>query len=612
MYSYESSRAVMGGRITPETQSIIRRAGLKIFGTLASKIQVNKDRCEDKTALEEDKADSEDFFRFFPDIFWLLRDITFPLTIETKGEVKEVETKAYILLEILNTGESSHKKTNLTEQMKLKKAIIDYFPTFDALKLPIPSSKADVIRKLNDMACLENANEVNQEFAQGIETLRNTLNRKMKPKKAWPQVGNMYGPHLAKFLQTCVTTINSRSTLPCIQTLWEDVITSLLDGIVNKALTLYETEMSSVLSCDEKFNEIDILQKHEVAVCKATDLYNDETRHINDAQLRQKYFRKLQDVIVAFEKDTSAVTGGILARYIFDNEDASERFCRKVADRALRDITRLRDERSGSFESIQEMLTCTIGDYIRRSRGPKKVEVLQKHLLKEVRKVVFDKNFLKGITMSEEGFLAKVWKSHSFEERHEEKMRKRMEDLLKQGAHTLEQWYRTNKSEEENLRHERSRLTRSARRREERAWDTYFDQQRRQQRIDHEEMQNKLDEGMINRKKIYEYNTELLQKELKERETDIHTLRENKRKTRIHKRLMEEVQDPGNMKFLLARRGHLNLDKQDVNPETSESMFPKRPRALLQAREFLGTRFHLTYSYGDVGKMDTEGIRLGA
>ncbi|XP_070549432.1 uncharacterized protein [Ptychodera flava] len=254
------------------------------------------------------------------------------------------------------------------------------------MKLPIPSSRAEVVGKLNDMGSVQNAKGVNQEFAQGIQTFRRKLKRMMKPKKAWPQVGNMHGSHLAKFLQEYISTINDER-IPCIESLWEDVVESLLEASVNKANSVYEREFGSLFAKNVPCDEIDILKHHDRAFCKAMDLFTEETQHITDASLRIKHLRKLKDIIIAFEKDTVTITGGMLSRKIAENEGASDRHCRSVANDAITKMTRTsyhKGEYSSHLETLGRRSIIPLATTNSKARGPKKFNVLREHLIKLV------------------------------------------------------------------------------------------------------------------------------------------------------------------------------------------------------------------------------------
>ncbi|XP_070552135.1 uncharacterized protein [Ptychodera flava] len=491
---------------------------LRYFGTLASNIKVNK---KDR----KDKVDSDDFFRLFPDLFWLLRDTTSRLTIDVKGDVKKVETKDYILLEILNSDKDS------VREGKIKRDILDHFPVFDAIQLPIPSFQEDIIAKLNDIGDLRNVKGINPEFARGIANLGLNVDRMMKPKKMWPQVGKLYGSHLALFLRSYVSKINYTDSTPCIASLWEDVTKSLLDAAMKKANIVYENEFGPISSSKKKpCDEMEILEKYDNAFCKAMDFYTDETRHINDATLRMKYLRKLKDIIAVFEKDTATIKRGTLYKILVDNAAVSESYCRDVLEKLMLPSFE-EDARLTSVENITKMIIDPISEYYTQAIGPKKVEVLQEHLIKKMKA---DETLPENPAYEEGHILTQVilnWRRMRGEER-KKKMTRKIDELTRQGEHTFEQWRKDAKKEQERVQRETVRLMRYAADLEEKAWDIYFSQQNHHRRLDDEEIQNKQKQNLTNSDKIYKYNAAKHEEEWKQKKRNMNTDFENKRKAR--------------------------------------------------------------------------------
>ncbi|XP_070548093.1 guanylate-binding protein 2-like [Ptychodera flava] len=172
-----------------------------------------------------------EFIKFFPNFMWLLRDVTMSFMLTRDDEDVEVDFKNYLLEEVLKLEkESIMTETKVKEANATRRALLKSFPVFDALTLPMPSLDQSVLK---DMDKGKNRGRLNQAFLKEVDVFISHCGTLMKPKKAWPYVGNINGHQFTKMLQQYVSGFSKTKSISV-----DAVVTSVIDALLQEVVGL--------------------------------------------------------------------------------------------------------------------------------------------------------------------------------------------------------------------------------------------------------------------------------------------------------------------------------------------------------------------------------------
>nr|XP_006819239.1 PREDICTED: guanylate-binding protein 3-like [Saccoglossus kowalevskii] len=254
---------------------------LRCVADLATRIQVRTNESESGSSVE--------FYKFFPNFHWLLRDVLLIPTITRNGVEEEVEIKDYILEEIFKRETTTSAESR--RHAGIGNAILRFFPTFNAYSLPLPSLNPQVVKNIEDPKFQDQINPI---FLEKVNDFIGSLHGYLKPKKAWPKAGHVTGKQLSELVKVYTAMLAKPGAIPNVQSAWDQILTAQLEASLNKATQLYETNMDIFVCENIPCEEVFIMEKHGVWFDQASKMFYEEVNTINDADLVSKYYRKFQ------------------------------------------------------------------------------------------------------------------------------------------------------------------------------------------------------------------------------------------------------------------------------------------------------------------------------
>ncbi|XP_070548252.1 guanylate-binding protein 2-like [Ptychodera flava] len=260
------------------------------------------------------KCREDDFIRFFPNFMWLLRDVSLAFTLERDGEDEEVEVKEYILEEVLKLEKETAMSGKAVKEFNgYRRAVLKSFPVFDAVKLPLPSIDPKVLAKMDKGA---NRNRLDSKFLSEVDDFVERCGKLMKPKKAWPYVGNITGRQYAELLKQYVTAFASPGAMLQINTVSHKVIETLLGEVRREAFDDYKDSMAAFAGSALPCATYEVINAHNKYRMKAMRMFEQNSKYINDADRLHSYRQSLKDLMAMYDKDDCHnASAGILTRY---------------------------------------------------------------------------------------------------------------------------------------------------------------------------------------------------------------------------------------------------------------------------------------------------------
>ncbi|XP_070547987.1 guanylate-binding protein 2-like [Ptychodera flava] len=305
-----------------------------------------------------------EFIKFFPNFFWLLRDVTKSFQISQDGENVKVDFKYYLLEEILKLEKEDGTTTAKVKELNAtRRALLKSFPVFDAMTLPMPSIEESVLEELDKE---KNRGRINTTFFPNIDIFINRCRTLMKPKKAWPYDGNINGNQFAKMLQQYVSRF-SETKIINVDDVVQSVIEAQLQQVVDLVFTDYRDDMDEYANAAIPCQNYEITKKHNDCMHQAMRKFKENAKCINDAKSLNKYRDVLKKKIVQYSDGD--VVGGYLRIILDKNEKMSDDFCTQLVDELLLEISE-----PGKIYSRQLSSGSNVDflneQYKERARGP--------------------------------------------------------------------------------------------------------------------------------------------------------------------------------------------------------------------------------------------------
>ncbi|XP_070548075.1 guanylate-binding protein 2-like [Ptychodera flava] len=351
---------------------------LSLVGTLDKVLQGSKEGGGSKSL-------ATDFINFFPNFMWLIRDVTLEFTITRKGKEETVGAKEYILQEVLKIEKEDYRSDEkIKESNRLRRVLLTSFPVFDAMKLTMPSGDPKVMSVMNKGF---NRNRLSQIFLDGIDEFVSRCESLMKPKKAWPYVGNIHGKQFAKLVKQYVSEFAINSDELFIHSAVNKVMESLLNEAEELAFIEYRSAMDSFAKSALPCPNHEILNKHRGCLFKAMKVFRDNTQYINDAALLHSHTHHLEERIALFSKDSHACISGHLQVILESNDKKSDAFCKQLVKELIEENVRPLITPFGSPKPSADLNTAIQKVeklYKERARGPQMLHVYKTLLAEEI------------------------------------------------------------------------------------------------------------------------------------------------------------------------------------------------------------------------------------
>ncbi|KAK2568392.1 Guanylate-binding protein 7 [Acropora cervicornis] len=231
---------------------------------LSQRIQLRSTDQPGKEAQEDSKL----FFKTFPYFIWLLRDVVFQ-------------------------SESTSSADNAD---KVAESILNFFPGFDAFKLPPPSSDPEVVLNLNRE---EVQSDINKSFIKGVQEFKEMLLSKLSPKRSFQDGEYVTGEALASLVNIYVAALNTPGVVPSVQSAWETFVHTKCTEAKCAAVQVYDKAMSTQLDkCQLPCDSDDIRKMQKNAVEESMAVFQAEIVGVS-ALSSEKYLEELVEYMEA-------------------------------------------------------------------------------------------------------------------------------------------------------------------------------------------------------------------------------------------------------------------------------------------------------------------------
>ncbi|XP_070548247.1 guanylate-binding protein 1-like [Ptychodera flava] len=336
-------------------------------------------------------AQTKDFIQFFPNFMWLLRDATLNFSFtedEEDDEDDEVDIKDYILKEVLKLEEEDDKTPDHTIQKnRQREALLSYFPEFDAMTLSMPSHKPKVLAQ---MGLPGTRKRLSSSFNDGVDEFIERCGKLMKPKKAWPYVGNIHGKQFAELVKQYVANFDFEGQTLDVHAAGAKVLDELLFREQEEAYKDYCKNMDSFAASELPCENRKIATKHKECVVEALDKFTERTECFNAADLIDRQRKHLQDRCGRVDEDK--ISGGYLRAIIEKNKQKSKEYCtnlaRQLVEEHLRPFTSESGPRkSGISADLNESIEHVKKLYNHQGRGPRKDYVYKTEVTEKIAEI---------------------------------------------------------------------------------------------------------------------------------------------------------------------------------------------------------------------------------
>ncbi|XP_070547979.1 uncharacterized protein [Ptychodera flava] len=277
----------------------------------------------------------------------------------------------------------------------------------------------------------ETRSKLEKGFLMEVDGLLDRLAILMKPKKAWPYVGNINGKQFAELLKEYVSELSSSDGVLNIHSVGSKVVETLLNDVQEKAFDKYTSKMDEFLKSALPCPNHEIIYKHKDCLDQAKKYFKVKSKYIKDFCSLKTQRKKLLENTAVYSDDGRTCVGGYLKTSLASNVKVSDAFCRKIADDLFKEKLRpLMDsyENGDSLQSIDVDLVINDveREYKKRARGPQMWQVYKTELAEEISMFTASVSKLGAGNSSEK---LEVMKAEEEEKKDQENVEKQMLNL---------------------------------------------------------------------------------------------------------------------------------------------------------------------------------------
>ncbi|XP_070548063.1 uncharacterized protein PF3D7_1120000-like [Ptychodera flava] len=223
----------------------------------------------------------------------------------------------------------------------------------------------------------------------------------MKPKKAWPYVGNIHGKQFAELLKEYVSEFSSSGGVLNIRSIGSRVVETLLNDVHEKAFDKYTSKMDgflkSVLPCPNH----EVVYKHKTCLDRAMQYFNVKSKYIKDSDSLSIYRKKLLERIAVYSDNGLTCVGGHLKTSLASNVKQSDAFCKKIVDDLFKEklkplMDSCEEDDTGKSIDVESAINDVETEYKKRARGPQIWHVYKTELAEKI--TIFTDALLKSDT----------------------------------------------------------------------------------------------------------------------------------------------------------------------------------------------------------------------
>ena len=319
-----------------------------------------------------------DICHLLPDFLWLLRDVT--LELPKNKETKQPMTPREFMLEVV--FKKNKKVGNALES----------FSTVDCRTLPTPDDASLKGRSPDSL------------FTQEVQKFIAYIYDHARAKNGFHEGGRVDGPVFAMLVSSYLEAIND-SAKPCIEKSWQSVVHVRCSQVIAQLVKEYEAEMRKKLTnkfpmelavSDENPEQPSLMQIHGDILRRMLDKLREATKYympadpsaseIERKELSDQFTAEIMQTEQAKEGSvtTGKVVGGVLHRFMEENEKMSHDHCVKVFGEVSQPVydcikraeshptatDSLKDTMQKEMEQLQE-------EYSKKAVGPAKEKVLE-------------------------------------------------------------------------------------------------------------------------------------------------------------------------------------------------------------------------------------------
>ena len=271
---------------------------------------------------ENTTSKADEIKKFMPNFLWLLRDVTLKPTVERGNRQVECDILTYFLEKILKSSQEYDE----TRDDKIKKAVLTFFPVFDAFSLPLPSSDNRILQSM------DNADDslLNPDFVSGINRLIEKVKMYVKPISGFKNGTSLTASTYSSTIKEYVKMINDPKNVPTIKNAWENIKEISICKIADSLAHFYSSQLNE---WDSQFplEEKEIFKRHEELQQILVNNFLDETFHLSLSDLElNKYIQILNDRFAKFGENSPVVQSGLLKEFLFKNKQISAEYCKDL------------------------------------------------------------------------------------------------------------------------------------------------------------------------------------------------------------------------------------------------------------------------------------------
>ena len=318
-----------------------------------------------------------DICHLFPDFLWLLRDVT--LELPKNKKTKQPMTPREFMLEVV--FKKNKKVGNALES----------FSTVDCRILPTP-----------DDASLQGRSP-DSVFTQEVQKFIAYIYDHARAKNGFHEGGRVDGPVLVMLVSSYLEAINN-SAKPCLENSWQSVVHVRCSQVTAQLVKEYEAEMQKKLNkfpmevavSDENPKQPSLMQIHGDILRRMLDKLREATKYYMpaDPSASEIERKELSDQLTGEimqtkqpkegSKTTGKVVGGVLHRFMEENEKMSHDHCVKVfgeVSRPVYDCIKRAESHPTATDSLKDIMQKEMEqlqeEYSKKAVGPAKEKVLE-------------------------------------------------------------------------------------------------------------------------------------------------------------------------------------------------------------------------------------------
>lgn len=200
---------------------------LSLVVNLTKNIQIH-------TKQDDKEPDYEDFARYFPSFYWVVRDFSLQL-LDSEGE--PISSKEYLERALAPQKGFSDQIEN---KNRIRRLISSFFPEKDCFTMVRPLTNEEGLQNLEKY----DFSQLRPEFVDQMMSLRKQILTKIRPKQINGQT--LDGSMFLGLIQSYIRSINEGSC-PTISNAWTYVCQSQCIKAMEESIALYETQMKENL-----------------------------------------------------------------------------------------------------------------------------------------------------------------------------------------------------------------------------------------------------------------------------------------------------------------------------------------------------------------------------